>query len=246
MMEVLVGYAPIPSKLLTMSWRKVGSTQYEYLEDTTMSKTVMTGKQVKELLKKAIGGIYFEKNYENAITDIIKEYTITENGLMVDFKNCLTLNIPIPDDKDFTNYAVEGKDGNEVEEALQEEWEGSIYFDYKFEIMGHILCFNTEDKGKTLTWEQFKEVTDSRNDIFQIRSVDTGSLYMDINNCTIEVRDREIEINSKGVNTIFDRSIIETIYNDSIGSEDITYRIEFNNGMSEIEIEPEYRVRKFQ
>lgn len=87
---------------------------------------------------------------------------------MVDFKNCLILNIPIPDDKDFTNYAVEGKDGNEVEEALQEEWEGSIYFDYKFEIMGHILCFNTEDKGKTLTWEQFKEVTDSRNDIFQI------------------------------------------------------------------------------
>lgn len=69
---------------------------------------------------------------------------------------------------------------------------------------------------------------------------------MDINNCTIEVRDREIEINSKGVNTIFDRSIIETIYNDSIGSEDITYRFEFNNGMSEIEIEPEYRVQKFQ
>lgn len=229
-----------------MSWRNVGSTQYEYLEDTAMSKTVMTGKQVKELLKKAMGGIYFEQNYENAITDIIKEYTITENGLMVDFKNCLTLNIPIPDDKDFTNYAVEGKDGNEVEEALQEEWEGSIYFDYKFEIMGHILCFNTEDKGKTLTWEQFKEVTDSRNGIFQIRSVDTGSLYMDINNCTIAVRDREIEINSKGVNTIFDRSIIETIYNDSIGSEDITYRFEFNNGMSEIEIEPEYRVQKFQ
>lgn len=46
-----------------------------------MSKTVMTGKQVKELLKKAIGGIYFEQNCENAITDIIKEYTITENGI---------------------------------------------------------------------------------------------------------------------------------------------------------------------
>lgn len=165
---------------------------------------------------------------------------------MVDFKNCLTLNIPIPDDKDFTNYAVEGKDGKEVEESLQDEWEGSSYFNYKFKIAGYILCFNTEDKGKTLTWEQFKEITDSPNGIFEIRSVDTGSLYININNCTIAVSDREIEINSKRINTIFDRSIIETIYNDSIGSEDITYRFEFNNGMSEIEIEPEYRVRKFQ
>lgn len=95
---------------------------------------------------------------------------------MVDFKNCLMLNIPISDDGEFINYAVDGKDGNEVEESLQEEWEGSSYFNYKFEIVGYILCVNTEDKGKTLTWEQVKEFTDSKNGIFEIRSVDTGSL----------------------------------------------------------------------
>lgn len=210
-----------------------------------MSKTVMTGKQVKELLEQVIGGIYFENGLYNVVTDVLHEYTVTKEGLMSNFGKCLTLNIPISDEEIFTNYAIEGADGEEVEEAMQQEWDGSTYFDYKFEISGYTLCFNTVDKGITLTWEQFKELTDSNDGIFAICSVDGGSLYIDARNCTIGVNDTEIEIDSQAVHTTIDSKIIEEIYNDSDKSGNITYRLEFNNGMSDMEIELDYRVHKF-
>lgn len=102
-----------------------------------MSKTVMTGKQVKELLEQVIGGIYFVNGLYNVVTDVLHEYTVTKEGLMSNFGKCLTLNIPISDEEIFTNYAIEGADGEEVEEAMQQEWDGSTYFDYKFEISGY-------------------------------------------------------------------------------------------------------------
>ncbi len=210
-----------------------------------MSKTVMTGKQVKELLEQVIGGIYFVNGLYNVVTDVLHEYTVTKEGLMSNFGKCLTLNIPISDEEIFTNYAIEGADGEEVEEAMQQEWDGSTYFDYKFEISGYTLCFNTVDKGITLTWEQFKELTDSNDGIFAICSVDGGSLYIDARNCTIGVNDTEIEIDSQAVHTTIDSKIIEEIYNDSDKSGNITYRLEFNNGMSDMEIELDYRVHKF-
>lgn len=210
-----------------------------------MSKTVMTGKQVKELLEQVIGGIYFVNGLYNVVTDVLHEYTVTKEGLMSNFGKCLTLNIPISDEEIFTNYAIEGADGEEVEEAMQQEWDGSTYFDYKFEISGYTLCFNTVDKGITLTLEQFKELTDSNDGIFAICSVDGGSLYIDARNCTIGVNDTEIEIDSQAVHTTIDSKIIEEIYNDSDKSGNITYRLEFNNGMSDMEIELDYRVHKF-
>ena len=210
-----------------------------------MSKTVMTGKQVKELLEQVIGGIYFVNGLYNVVTDVLHEYTVTKEGLMSNFGKCLTLNIPISDEEIFTNYAIEGADGEEVEEAMQQEWDGSTYFDYKFEISGYTLCFNTVDKGITLTWEQFKELTDSNDGIFAICSVDGGSLYIDARNCTIGVNDTEIEIDSQAVHTTIYSKIIEEIYNDSDKSGNITYRLEFNNGMSDMEIELDYRVHKF-
>lgn len=205
----------------------------------------MTGKQVKELLEQVIGGIYFVNGLYNVVTDVLHEYTVTKEGLMSNFGKCLTLNIPISDEEIFTNYAIEGADGEEVEEAMQQEWDGSTYFDYKFEISGYTLCFNTVDKGITLTWEQFKELTDSNDGIFAICSVDGGSLYIDARNCTIGVNDTEIEIDSQAVHTTIDSKIIEEIYNDSDKSGNITYRLEFNNGMSDMEIELDYRVHKF-
>jgi hypothetical protein len=210
-----------------------------------MSKTVMTGKQIKEVLRQALGGIYFENGLYGVVTDVLYEYTVTEDGLMAEFGKCLTLNIPISDEEIFTNYAIEGADGEEVEEAMQQEWDGSTYFDYKFEISGYTLCFNTVDKGITLTWEQFKELTDSNDGIFAICSVDGGSLYINARNCTIGVNDTEIEIDSQAAHTTIDSKIIEEIYNDSTESGDITYRFEFNNGMSDMEIELDYRVHKF-
>ena len=66
-----------------------------------------------------------------------------------------------------------------------------------------------------------------------------------MNDCTIDVNDREIEINRKGTNTIIDMDIIDGIYNDTNEYEDIYYRFEFNNGMSDMEIEVEYREKAF-
>lgn len=210
-----------------------------------MSKTVMTGKQVKEMLRQAIGGIYFENGLYGVVTDVLYEYTVTKEGLVTNFGKCLTLSIPISDEEKFTNYAIEGADGEEVEEAMRQEWDGSAYFDYKFEISGYTLCFSTVDKGTTLTWEQFKELTDSNDSIFAICSVDGGSLYINARNCTIGVNDTEIEIDSQAAHTTIDSKIIEEIYNDSAESGDITYRFEFNNGMSDMEIDLDYGVHEF-
>lgn len=226
------------------SWQNIGST-YKNLEENRMSKTVMTGKQVKEVLRQAIGGIYFENGLYGMVTDVLNEYTVTEDGLVANFGKCLTLNISISDEEKFTNFAIEGSDGEEVEETMQEEWDGSTYFDYKFQISGYTLCFSTVDKGTTLTWEQFKELTDSNASIFEMRSVDGGSLYITAQNCNIAVSDKEIQIYSQSVDTVFDSSIIEEIYNDSAESGNITYRFEFNNGMSDMKIELDYRVYKF-
>ena len=66
-----------------------------------------------------------------------------------------------------------------------------------------------------------------------------------MDNCTIDVNEREIEINRDGTNTIIDMDVIDGIYNDSSEYEDIYYRFEFNNGMSDMEIEVKYREKAF-
>jgi len=68
---------------------------------------------------------------------------------------------------------------------------------------------------------------------------------VDIDNCTISVRDNEIGFLSGRKEVNFDNDIISAIYNDSTESESVVYRIEFNNGMSDLLIEPESRIKKF-
>lgn len=207
-----------------------------------MSKTVstvLTGKEVKELIGKAIGGFYLSKNHsEYVVTDFFNNCTVSDDSIQFAVEDPITLRIPISDSESYTNYAIAGENDDE-------EWDGSTYFDYHIEVSGYALCFNTTDKGNELTWEQFKELTNDNYVNFEIRSVNAGSLYINVNNCTIDVTEHEIEINSHGVNTIFDKSIIDAVYNDSVESEDVCYRFEFNNGMPDMCIEPEYRTRIF-
>lgn len=205
-----------------------------------MSKvTKLTGTQVKELLTKAVGGIYVNRGFGEILTDYFKKFEITDDGLKLNTDDFITLTIPIDESEQHINYAISGED---IE--ADEEWEGSTYFDYKLCIAGYTICFSVENKGKVLTWEQFKELTDFGNyGVFEVRSMDTCSVYLDIDHCTLAVNDREIEINSNNVNSIIDRDIIDAIYNDSEDANEVSYRLEFNNGMSDMNIEVEYRHR---
>lgn len=208
----------------------------------TKEATKVTGTQVKELLAKAVGGIYTNRGFNEILTDFFENIGITEKGLEIDVNGSVTLIIPINEEEQYINYAIGGEDLE-----TDEEWEGSTYFDFKFCIGGYTICFNTEDKETELTWEQFKELTDIGNyGIFEARNMDTCSIYLDINDCTIAVNDREIEINSSNVNTIIDMGIVAAIYNDSLDVEEISYRIEFCNGMSDLVIEIGYRHRLFR
>lgn len=210
----------------------------------------VTGTQVKELLAKVVEGIYLSKNNcYNAVTDFFpkRSFVLTDEGLKIEVDNVVTVNLPIEAEHQYINYAIGGVGTESDDPDLEEEWEDSTYFDYNFNLCGYTICFNTTDKGTELTWEQFKELTDSGNyGIFEVRNVDTGSVYINMDDCTIDVNDREIEINREGTNTIIDMDIIDSIYNDSNEYGDIYYRFEFNNGMSDMEIEVEYIRRAFQ
>ncbi len=209
----------------------------------------LTGTQVKELLAKAVGGIYLSKHcWHNAVTDFFptKKMSITEEGLKIEVDGVTTVNLPIDADHQYINYAIGGIGSESDDPDLEEEWEGSTYFDYNFDICGYTICFNVTDKGTELTWEQFKELTNSGNyGIFEVRNVDTCSVYIDMDDCTIDVNEREIEIDRDGSNIIIDMDIIDSIYNDSVENENIYYRIEFNNGMSNMEIEVRYEKKAF-
>ena len=209
----------------------------------------VTGTQVKELLAKVVEGIYLSKNNcYNAVTDFFPKrgLVLTDEGLKIEVDNVVTVNLPIEAEHQYINYAIGGVGTESDDPDLEEEWEDSTYFDYNFNLCGYTICFNTTDKGTELTWEQFKELTDSGNyGIFEVRNVDTCSVYINMNDCTIDVNDREIEINREGTNTIIDMDIIDSIYNNSNEYGDIYYRFEFNNGMSDMEIEVEYREKAF-
>ena len=210
----------------------------------------VTGTQVKELLAKVVEGIYLSKNNcYNAVTDFFPKrgLVLTDEGLKIEVDNVVTVNLPIEAEHQYINYAIGGVGTESDDPDLEEEWEDSTSFDYNFNLCGYTICFNTTDKGTELTWEQFKELTDSGNyGIFEVRNVDTCSVYINMDDCTIDVNDREIEINREGTNTIIDMDIIDSIYNNSNEYGDIYYRFEFNNGMSDMEIEVEYIRRAFQ
>ena len=202
----------------------------------------LNGSQVKKLLTKAVDGIYIRRGFCGILTDYFKKFEITDDELKVSADDFVTLTIPIDGSDQYINYAVSGED---VES--NEEWEGSTYFDYKFYIEGYVICFNVEEKRKILKWKQFKELTDVGNlGIFEVRNMDICSVYLDIDDCTIAVNSREIEINSNKVNAIIDRTIIDAIYNDSEDANEIRYRLEFNNGMSDMIIEVEYGQRSIR
>lgn len=205
----------------------------------------LTGAQVKDLLTKAVGGIYVSRRF-NVMTDFYKKFAVTDDGMEITVNDMLTAKIPIQNETEYINFAIgcDISETKETEDTVYEEWESSTYFEYKFEIANLMICFNITEKDHCLTWEQFRElVTNEKSTDYTVRSIDGGSLYVDVNHCNIDFLDANDSYFSicspLSTNIEVDKDIVTAIYNDATESEEICYRIEFNNGMSDITIEVE-------
>ncbi len=211
----------------------------------------MTGAQVKDLLTKAVGGIYVSR-YFDVMTDFYKKFVVTDYGLEIAVKDMLTAKIPIQSEAEYINFAI-GCDISECmdsEDTVYEEWESSTYFEYKFEIANLMICFNVTENDHSLTWEQFRElVTNERCVNYAVRSIDGGSLYVDVNHCNIDFSDMDDSYFNIGsplsTNIEVDKEIVTAIYNTASDVEEICYQIEFNNGLSDMTIEVEKNSRVF-
>lgn len=198
----------------------------------TKEAVKVLGTQLKELLARVVGGIYTSAGFEGILTDYYEKYSITQKALEIKKEDTTVLTIIIDEVEEYINYASSGEDFE-----TKETWEGSTVFDYQFYLDGYMICFNVVEKGTRLTWAQFQELTNSKkNAVFKVQSKDASAFYLAVNNCTIDINDREIEINSNKVNVIIDRDIIDAIYNDSRSVFGICYRIKFNNAMPDISI----------
>lgn len=211
----------------------------------------VTGAQVKDLLTKAVGGIYISR-YFDVMTDFYKKFAVTDDGLEITVNDMLTAKIPIQNETEYINFAIgcDISENKDTEDTIYEEWESSTYFEYKFEIANIVICFNVAEKDHSLTWEQFRElVTNEKYINYTVRSIDGGSLYVDVNHCNIDfsdVDDSHFSICSPlSTNIEVDKEIVSAIYNDATESETICYRIEFNNGLSDMTIEVEKNSRVF-
>lgn len=210
----------------------------------------VTGTQVKELLAKAVGGIYLSR-YFDVMTDFYNRFVVTDDGLEISVNDMLTAKIPIQNDAEYFNYAVgcNVSETEDCEDMPYEEWESSSYFDYKFEIANYMICFNVTEKDRKLSWEQFKELAANEQYVnYTVQNIDGGSIYIDMNHCDVHFTDTDdsyFTICSLFANVEIDKEIVDSIYNDAADSERICYRLEFNNGMPDMTIEPEQDIKVF-
>lgn len=211
----------------------------------------LTGAQVKDLLTKAVGGIYISRHFD-VMTDFYKKFAVTDNGLEIAVNDMLTAKIPIQSEAEYINFAIgcDISDSKDGEDTVYEEWESSTYFEYKFEIANLMICFNVTENDHSLTWEQFRElVTNERCVNYAVRSIDGGSLYVDVNHCNIDFSDMDDSYFCIGsplsTNIEVDKEIVTAIYNTATDVEEICYQIEFNNGLSDMTIEVEKDSRVF-
>lgn len=210
----------------------------------------VTGTQVKELLAKAVGGIYLSR-YFDVMTDFYSRFAITGDGLEIAINSMLTAKIPIQEDTEYFNFAVgcDISDSEDSEDIPYEEWESSSYFDYKFEIANYMICFNVSEEDQKLTWDQFKELAANEKYVhYTVQNIDGGSMCMDMSHCEIhftDVDDSCFSVCSLFASVEIDKEIVDAVYNDATESENVCYRIRFNNGMSDMTIEPEQDSKVF-
>lgn len=196
-----------------------------------------TGKEVKELLEKAVDGIYISKEtYIDDVMTIFINFCTTDKGIDIQTGKYSSAIIPIPEEKMYINYAVNGKTNDK-------EWKDSTYFDYCFELDEYDGCrisFCTSEKH-LLTWEQFEElVATNKCGMFRAESIDGGTPVIVMNRCGVIVEKEEMTLSGDDCEIILRKDNIKGIYNESSSNGTMWYRIEFNNSLPEIVIELEH------
>lgn len=198
--------------------------------------TKVTGRELKELLGKAVGGIYFGKYLNNFFSECQK----TDGAVILQYDDFTSINIPIDDGTKYINYAIAGEDEVEV-------WDGSTYFDYQFTIHNMEISFNITEKSNELSLEQFKEFVDHDYARYNVNSVDSGDLSVSMYDCILDVnlKSREIAINTGRLSDItIDMGIVDAIRNDTEEGGDVCFRIEFNTHITDLEIRPDRNIKE--
>lgn len=202
----------------------------------------LTGKDLKELLTKVVGGIYLGR----CVDEFSNDFQVKDDALVMNRNKYTTTTMPIKDEDMFINRAIAG---SIEDEDVCDEWSGSTYFDYKIEMCGTYLSFNIKEKPAELSLEQFKEFVDPHSDdpldspaAYIVNHVDSGSLTVSMNNCrfTVDVKSGEITIfsqNSPSSVTV-DKDIITSITNRTNDCGNVAFFIEFDNGIPDMQIVP--------
>lgn len=205
----------------------------------------VTGEELKKLLQKAVGGIYFGQ-FTN---EFFRRYQVTEGALVLNYDNYTAITIPISDEEKYINYAIAGVDCDA--DGNGDEWEGSTYFEYRMIISGMHISFNAVEKSKELSLEQFREFVFHNEPLsvpttYSVESVDSGSITIDMSDCIFSFNSGAIyfsELGSRSQLTI-DEDIICSITNETLEDDVVSFEISFNNGMAALKIEPERNYRE--
>ncbi|WP_143318726.1 hypothetical protein [Clostridium sp. HBUAS56010] len=204
-----------------------------------MKAVKITGVELQELLKKSAGGIYVGRGFENFIKKSSIEVLDEELKLICD--DCTTVTLPVYNGNIYVNFAVAAED--DTEDTVYEVWEGNAYFDYVFEILNTVIAFNINEKPFVLSPVQFKSLVEYvpvYGIEYNVSSVDSYGLSVDMNNCTlyVEIKKKEIEINTRrGAEVTIDMDIVDSIQNLTEEYGYVCYAIDLD-GSARLEITP--------
>ena len=199
--------------------------------------TIVTGKELQELVLKAEGGIYIGENFENYISKDKISLMDGEVELMCD--ECTNVSIPLFDDKSYINYAIAGEDE-------YTEWNGSKYFDYVINTYGTLIAFNVTEKPEHLTIEHLMSLMNTVDDEckyirYDVESSDYCGIRMMIRNCKLsfDMESNDININTeRGADMAVDIDKIKRISNITDECGHVCYSIEFDGTLMDMVIMP--------
>lgn len=204
-----------------------------------MKAVKITGVELQELLKKSAGGIYVGRGFENFIKK--SSIGVLDEKLELICDDCTTVTLPIYNESIYVNFAVAAED--DTEDTVYEVWEGNAYFDCVFEILNTVIAFNINEKPSALSIDQFESLVEYvpvYGIEYNVSSIDSYGLSVDMNNCTLHIgtQESEIEINTRRrAEVTIDMDIVNSIQNLTEEYGYVCYAIDLD-GSARLEITP--------